>query len=303
MLVFEAIWNEDYAYLQRFLEEGGNPNSRDESGDTLLHASIHEGSLPLLDLLLRHGASPKVIDTFGNTPMHLATLFDEQTMIELLLEHGAEVDATSETRSWTPLMIALNENHLELAHWLIHRGANPNHVDWREGWTPLLVACDMGLREFSEQLIERGARLDAKVLGGDIRGRYAIHLASYTGEVGLVRALVHRGADVNQQPDGGGLSALHWAVYNGHQDLLEYLLAQGADPNLRASGIYQMRTPLHYAVSCRQLLMAEQLLEHQASPLLRDTEGISPFDLAYNAARKKSARVYQDLVSLLQLHL
>jgi serine/threonine-protein phosphatase 6 regulatory ankyrin repeat subunit A len=235
--------------------------------------------------------------------MHLATLFGEQMMIELLLQHGAEVDATSEARSWTPLMIALNENHLELAQWLIWQGANPNHVDQREGWTPLLVACDMGLREFSQQLLERGARLDARVMGGDIRGRYAIHLASYTGEVELVRSLVEYGMDVNQQPDGGGLSALHWAVYNGHQDLLEYLLAQGANPNLRASGIYQMRTPLHYAVSCRQLLMAEQLLDHHASPLLRDTEGISPFALAYQAAQKKNARVYRDLVSLLEAYL
>lgn len=303
MSAFEAIWNEDLSYLRAFLQQGGDPDLRDESGDRLLHAAIHEGSVAIVDLLLRHGASARLTDAFGNTPMHLATLFGEQVMIELLLQHGAEVDATSEARSWTPLMIALNENHLELAHWLIRHGANPNHVDQQEGWTPLLVACDMGLREFSEQLMERGARLDAKVLGGDIRGRYAIHLASYTGEVGLVQALVHRGVDVNLQPDGGGLSALHWAVYNGHHELLEYLLAQGANPNIRASGIYQMRTPLHYAVSCRQLLMAEQLLEHHASPLLRDAEGISPFSLAYNATQKKSARVYRDLVLLLEAYL
>jgi len=64
-----------------------------------------------------------------------------------------------------------------------------------------------------------------------------------------------------------------------------------------------MRTPLHYTVTCRQLLMAEQLLDHGASPLLKDVDGDSSFDLAYNAAQENSARIYRDLVSLLEAYL
>ena len=257
----------------------------------------------MVKMLLDYGASPQRVDHFGNTPIHLATLLGDAEIVEVLLEHGAEIDATTESRRWTPLMIALNEKNLDLARWLMRQGANPNFEVHTEGWTPLLVACDMGLRDFSLQLIERGASLDAKVTSGDLRGRSAIHLASYNGEVGLVEMLVNRGADVNLVPDGGGLSSLHWAVYNGHQDLVEYLLSQGANPNLRADGIYQRRTPLHYAVSFRHLLIAEHLLQHHASPLVKDSEGDSPFDLAYRASQESEAYIYHDMVGLLKSYL
>jgi len=300
MTVFEHIWNEDLPAIQRYLGTGGDPNLRDKSGDTLLHAAIHEGSHTVVRELLGHGASSRVIDTFGNEPIHLATLFGEQAIIATLLDFGAELDATSETRSWTPLMIALNENHLELAQWMIRQGANPNYVDHRSGWTPLLVACDMGLSEMSMELMNLGARVDAKVTSGDIRGRYTLHLASYCGEVRLVEALLRRGLDVNLTPDGGGLSALHWAVYNGHFELMEFLLAQGADPNLRADGIYLRRTPLHYAVSGRQILMCAQLLERGANPLCPDSEGTTPYELAKKGFNETGRRDYGDLLALME---
>ena len=200
-------------------------------------------------------------------------------------------------------MVAINKSYLEIAEWLIHQGANPNHVDPQQGWTPVLVACDSGQTELTLRLIEQGGKVDAVVTGGDARGRSAIHLASYYGDVALVRELLRQGADIDQLPGGGGLSALHWAVYNEHLDLLQFLVDQGADVNLAASGIYQGRTPLHYAICAHNLFMTELLLKAKADPLQKDAEGRSPLDIALSQFLETERPVHQDLINLLESYI
>ena len=240
----------------------------------------------MVKFLIARGAAVNVLDGFGNTPMHVACIFGHREVAEELVKNGAEIDSTSEMRSWTPLMLAINESYTDMAEWLIRQGANLNHVDQEQGWTPLLVACEQGLREMSIRLIKEGVKIDAKLTGGDVRGRYAIHLASYYGEVEIVRELLEQGQNVNLVPEGGGLSALHWAVYNNHSELLIYLLEYGANPNICAGGIYQDRTPLHYAVTADRPIMARQLLDYGADPLQKDTEGRRPVDLAWARYRE-----------------
>jgi len=301
--VVDAIRAGTLPTVRAYLRAGGDPERRDEMGSTLLHIAVLEGKLNIVSLLLRHGAQANATDAYGNTPMHIACLYGLKEIAELLLQYGADIDSTSDLRPWTPLMLAVNENYTEMVEWLLTHGANPNHVDVDQGWTPLLIACDLGLKDLTLQLLERGVRVDVRVQGGDARGRSALHLASYYGEVELVRALLQQGVDVNQQPEGGGLSALHWAVYNEHLDLIEFLLAQGADVNIRASGLYQQRAPLHFAVAARSEHMAVMLLEVGANPLQKDAEDQSPLDIALMRYREGGAVVYERLWRLLESYI
>ena len=298
MEVFEGLTKGNHHLLIRYLEAGGDPNARDSWGHTLLHLAVHEGDTKSLGLLLRSGAEVEVEDDFGNTPMQVACMIGQREVANLLLEYGAKVDSTSPKRTWTPLMLALNKNHEEVAEWLIKEGANPNHVDEEQGWTPLLVACDQGLKNMSIKLIQKGGQVDAKITSGDAQGCSAIHLVSYYGTVEVIDELIRRGVDINLRPEGGGLGSLHWAVYNGHMELLQYLLKKGADSNLAAPGLYQSRSPLHFAISGSRPNMARLLLDHQADPLYKDDEDISPLDLALR--RYKESNSPKDLY-LLQL--
>lgn len=301
--VIEAICAGKLARVRAYIRAGGDLGLRDEAGSTLLHIAVNEGQLNIVSLLLRSGALVNAVDAYGNTPMHIACIYGHRDIAELLLQYGADIDATTDLRPWTPLMIAINENYTEMVDWLIAKGANPNHVDADQGWTPLLIACDLGLKDLTLQLLERGVQVDVKVRAGDARGRSAIHLASYYGEVELVRALLQQGIDINQQPEGGGLSALHWAVYNGHLDLIEFLLGQGADVNIKASGLYQQRAPLHFAVAARSEHMAVMLLEAGADPLLKDAEGQSPLDMALMRLQEGGALVHERLWRLLESYI
>ncbi|MDX2250463.1 MAG: ankyrin repeat domain-containing protein [Bacteroidia bacterium] len=303
MPVFEAVLNHDLKFLRCYLETGGNPNLRNETGSTLLHEAVHEGDLNIVRHLLSFGASVENLDGYGNTPMHVACIFGHKKVAEELIRFGAEIDSTSEMRTWTPLMLAINESYTDMAEWLINQGANLNYVECNHGWTPLLVACEQGLKDMSIRLIKKGVKIDAKLTGGDVRGRSAIHLASYYGEVDIVKELLDQGQDINLTPEGGGLSALHWSVYNNHVRLLKFLLDNGANVNIRAGGIYQSRTPLHYAVSCDRLNMAKLLLDYEADPLMKDEEGQHPVDLALKRYRETGHLRHEKMLTLLETYI
>jgi ankyrin repeat protein len=278
-------------------------NVRNDRGSTPLHEAVHEGFNEAVALMLKHHAPANEVDSFGNTPLHVACLFGNREAAKLLVAHGAEIDYTSEGRSWTPLMLALNESYIDMATWLINQGANLNHVDRQQGWTPLLVACDQGLSDMTLQLIEKGSQVDAKLTGGDAKGRSAIHLLAYNGEVEAIRVLLDQGIDVNLMPEGGGLSALHWAVYNNHVGLMQFLVERGANVNIRAGGIYQDRGPLHYTVSCMHPDMAAYLLRYGADPLLKDREGKTPVQMALERFRESASARNRKLLDLMESYI
>lgn len=56
------------------LQQGANPNVRDEDGKTPLHEACDIGSLPLVMALAEHGADINARDEDGETPLHEAKL-------------------------------------------------------------------------------------------------------------------------------------------------------------------------------------------------------------------------------------
>ena len=61
-------------------------------------------------------------------------------------------------------------------------------------------------------------------------GRTALFLSSYEGHKEAVCTLADRGADVNEQIDGGW-TALHAASRKGHPEAVHELIDRGADVN------------------------------------------------------------------------
>ena len=61
------------------------------------------------------------------------------------------------------------------------------------------------------------------------------------GDMGLVKALLAEGADV-QARDDNGRTALHMAAYRGHSEVVDFLMAEGADVNATSD---KGETPLH----------------------------------------------------------
>src|SRR3990167_5107624 len=100
--------------------------------------------------------------------------------------------------------------------------------------------------------------------------------AASNGYLGVVKALIVAGADVNCQ-DIYRLSALMWAAVYGHLDVVKALIAAGANVNLRMSGGV---TALMMAASRGYLEIVKILIAAGADVMLQDKYGKTALDRA-----------------------
>jgi ankyrin repeat protein len=106
-------------------------------------------------------------------------------------------------------------------------------------------------------------------------------LASYFGQIDVVRLLIAYGADVNQPANNGSqVAPLHSAVAAGSHEVADFLLQHDAYPNAQQAGGH---TPLHSAAHRGRTDLVELLLLYGADPHLPNEAGQTPADLAREA--------------------
>lgn len=113
-----------------FLELGADVNAVSHSSisfipsNTALHAVIAgERSLEVIKLLLAKGADTTILDSNGHTSLHSAAFHDDNLeIIRLLMEHGADVNASADGGD-TPLSLAVQQGHENVASLLREYGA------------------------------------------------------------------------------------------------------------------------------------------------------------------------------------
>ena len=158
------------------------------------------------------------------TPLHYAACCGLQDIAKTMaIEHPHGVNIRSVDDASTPLHLASENGHLDLARMLVERGADMS-AQRNDGSTALHLASENGHVDLAQMLVERGADVSAQRKDGST----ALHWASRYGHVDLARMLVERGADVSAQTKDGS-TALHWASQNGHVDLARMLVERGAD--------------------------------------------------------------------------
>jgi len=112
---------------------------------------------------------------------------------------------------------------------ILDEGASMANAYASDGFYPLGLAAFYGHEEAANLLLSRGA--DPDLAARNPMKVRAIHAASASGSVSIVRALLEAGADVNA-PQEKGFTPLHEAASTGNLELLRILLAHGAKRDL-----------------------------------------------------------------------
>jgi ankyrin repeat protein len=284
------------AIIQPLLAAGADVESPNAEGQTALMSVARTGNVTAARLLLARGATVNAVEQFGGqTALMWAAARRHPQMVDLLASKGARVDARSIVRNYerhitaesrakdtytgglTPLLFAVRENCRACVEVLIRHHANVVLPD-PDGIAPLTVAMMNGNWDIAQRLLQAGADVNQ----WDIYGQAPLHVAienAYVAPGGsanlgsdgtpnqvdgklIVRELVERGADPNQQmffraprerglvfAGARGTTPFHRAVASGDVELVRYLLAHGADIHLNEAND---QTPIMIALGARR---------------------------------------------------
>jgi uncharacterized protein len=150
--------------------------------------------------------------------------------VAIALRAGADIEAR-DARRRTALLLAVTEDHVDVARLLVELGADPDAVDDQQD-TPWLVTGVTGSVRMLETLLP--ARPDLT-----LRNRYggvSVIPASERGHVDYVRRVVQTDIDVNHVNDLGWTALLEAVILGDgsqrYQQIVRILLDADADPGI-----------------------------------------------------------------------
>ena len=131
----------------------------------------------------------------------------------------------------SPLSVACEHGHVEIAELLLKKGADPCFLD-KNHWTPLHFAASNGQHKIVELLLS--SKDPELVKKRDIDGLTPLTLACMNGRGQVVEQLIKAGADINKC-DKQQWTPLMAAAEKDHATVIETLLNSDANP-LRTAG-------------------------------------------------------------------
>ena len=170
------------------------------ASDPPLVAAVRNKDLAAVQALLKQRANPNTPQGDGSTPLHWAAHLDDLAIADALIRSGARTDAANDL-----------------------------------GFTPVHLACINRNDMFVERLLAAGADANAASLNHET----VLMTCARSGSVGGVKALLGRGARVNDKEKAHDQTALMWAASQRHPEVVKLLVDAKADVNARSRAYSQ----------------------------------------------------------------
>lgn len=247
------------------LENGANPNAREYFGAVALDYAADQGNIKAVKILVDHGADVNAKDKFG-TPLISAMNSNHLRVLRFLLKHGADINAKN-IDGLTAEEIARQQNHPNIAA-LIKSYSNHNgKVDKKKLNASLFDAVRQDNRKAAKTALVAGADVNAM----NNLGFTPLQYAELTNDLKMGKILIAHGADPNKGRDSlTGINALSAAAMNGRTDFALLLLNHGANVNARDR---MGGTALGQAIDGRYIQTSLILIQHGADINAKDHFG------------------------------
>ncbi|KAL5356263.1 ankyrin repeat-containing domain protein [Aspergillus floccosus] len=265
--------------VKRYIEHGGNVEadciSAQRSATKVIFRAVASGREALLKMVL-----PLVTDIDWKSRMHGSAVTEAARIGTALCLPDIEfLNSLGET----PLIVACQQNRVEVAEGLLKRGADIEAKKAPSKRKPLMIACEMGLERLATMLLAHEADPYAQY-----HGRPNIAVAASHGHTDIVKMLVEHGVPVDLT-NSMLQTPLIMAAKTGHAEVIDAL--HGADiDHVDIKG----RSALSYAAEVKGGSTMQSLLDRGADPNLPDVQGRTPLTWAVIAGNIEGVTVLVD---------
>jgi len=235
----QAAYSNQTELAATLIQRGADPELEAHgSGGTPLIAALFWGHREVADLLGRYSAAPgnlRAAAGLGSQELVENCFTGERTLAPESFAARGFYRPHSGFPDWHPsadpqevldeaLVWACKSGRTQVLPRLVRAGARIDADPYRG--TPLIWAAVRNRIETAEWLIANGATVNLKATFGGLthgQGVTALHLASQSGHLRMVRLLIEHGADPKIQDDLHHSDAEGWADYFGQTAVLDYL--------------------------------------------------------------------------------
>ena len=264
-LMWTALKGYD-SLTKELILQGVNVNFQDPDGCTALHYASCTGQLEIVKMLLSKGAKVDQVDVYHCTPLVVSILESNPNVMLHLIACGADVAkltrGTSDGRDLgrEALSYVITHKHIELAKILITKGvAIEGLLSTNPPMTALMWTAQEGYYSLTKQLILLGVNVNYQ----NPDRRTALHYASRTGQLEIVKMLLSKRAKVDQV-DVYHYTPLVVSVLKNYHNITLHLIASGADIAQLARRTYYGRDlgrdALSYVITHKHIELAKNFI-------------------------------------------
>jgi ankyrin repeat protein len=244
-------------------------NTQDKLGFTAICYAAERNYISIARMLITEVTGVN-LGPRGSTPLHIAAEEGHTDMARLLLDMGAFLERTDRNRM-RPIDFALRCRHDDLTRLFLERGANVLSMSYLLPKNQLGDPDGEGVKSFLYAL-DLGADIDST----DIDGNTVLHHALKCGSEPMTRLWIDKKVGLDKT-NNEGLTALHIAVQRGCRSLAIILIENGA--NVKNAVNVGGETILHLAIKKENKDLARLLIENGANVNASDSFRISPLHL------------------------
>lgn len=231
----DKVNNQQIALVNYLIKHGAKINSNIQNGNALEHTLLlHQvKSVELAKVIINNGIDINTKDEYGNTALHAAVFNKNYKLVDFLTQNGADVNALNNEQK-APLYIAIDIGHpnsqynTKIAKLLINRGAS---ISIRHPVGNLsivhLAASD---KDFMKFLLDKGADINAKNSDGWTPLHSVIFGLNFDNKIEIPKFLIENGADVNAKTNDGE-TPLDLALRGYNTNLIKLFKQKGGKQN------------------------------------------------------------------------
>ncbi len=123
--IIEAILESDYQTVCSFLATGGNVNTKDHDGKSLLHLAIKAGDERTVRILMAFEADLNAVNAEKFSVLGYAIINNQSRIVEILLDAGSDPNLVTGEGDVTPLMAAVIQKSEEIVCNLFMHNVDP----------------------------------------------------------------------------------------------------------------------------------------------------------------------------------